>query len=312
MRRPIAAVLVAAALVAACGGDDGTEAAETGAAPETTATSTGGPAEAQDPATDAGEAPERIVSITPTGTEILFAIGAGEQVVAVDDQSDFPAGVPTTDLSGYEPNLEAIIAHEPDLVVATDLPADIVTGLEAVDAEVLDLPAPTELDEVYEQITDLGIATGHEDEAADLVESMRTDIDELTASVPERADAERPTYYHELDDTLYSVTSSTFIGRIYDLAGLVNVADAADPNGDLGGYPQLSAEFLVQADPDYVFLADTECCGQDAATVAARPGFGDLTAVREGNVVELSDDVASRWGPRLVDLLRTIVEATAA
>lgn len=310
MRRPIAALLAVAALVAACGGDDGTDAAETGAAPTSTGTSE--VVEPQEPATDAGEVPERIVSITPTGTEILFAIGAGEQVVAVDDQSDFPPGVPTTDLSSYEPNLEAIIAYEPDLVVATDLPTDVVAGLEAVDAAVLNLPAPAELDEVYQQITNVGIAAGHEDEAADLVTSMRSDIESLAATVPERPAGERPTYYHELDDTLYTVTSSTFIGQLYALAGLDNVADAADPNGDLGGYPQLSAEFLVQADPDYIFLADTECCGQDAATVAARPGFGDLTAVREGNVVELSDDVASRWGPRLVELLRTIVEATAA
>ena len=307
MRRPIAALLIATALLGACGGDDGTDAAETGVGPTTTTTEQ---AEPQRPATDAREAPERIVSLSPTGTEILFAIGAGEQVVAVDDQSDFPEGVPTSDLSGYEPNLEAIIAYEPDLVVATDLAPDVATGLEAVDVTVLDLPAPTEIDEVYQQITDVGIATGYEDEAADLAASMRADIEELAATVPERETA--PTYYHELDNTLYSVTSSTFIGQIYELAGLENVADAADPNGDLGGYPQLSAEYLVDADPDYIFLADTECCGQNADTVAARPGFGDLTAVREGNVVELSDDVASRWGPRLVDFFRTIIEATAA
>jgi len=85
----------------------------------------------------------------------------------------------------------------------------------------------------------------------------------------------------------------------------------ADPDGELGGFPQLSAEFLVSADPDFIFLADTLCCGQDATTVAARPGFADLTAVRDGRVVELSDDIASRWGPRVVEFLATIVEATA-
>jgi len=308
VRRPIAALLIATALLGACGDDDGNNAAETGAGPTTTTATTVAP-EPQDPATDAGEAPERIVSLSPTATEVLFAIGAGEQVVAVDDQSDFPEGVPTTDLSAYEPNLEAIVAYEPDLVVASGLPEDVTAGLEAVDAVVLDLPAPTELEEAYQQVIDVGIATGHEDEAADVAEQMRTDIEALAATVPEREVA--PTYYHELDQTLYSVTSSTFIGRIYALAGLENVADAADPDGALGGYPQLSAEYLVQADPDFIFLADTECCAQNAETVAARPGFGDLAAVREGNVVELSDDVASRWGPRLVDLLRVIIEATA-
>ena len=128
--------------------------------------------------------------------------------------------------------------------------------------------------------------------------------------MPERDAA--PTYYHELDDTLYSVTSSTFIGELYALAGLANIADEADPDGEFGGYPQLSAELIVAADPDFVFLADTECCGQTAETLAARPGFADLSAIADGNVVELSDDIASRWGPRVVDLLATIVEATAS
>jgi iron complex transport system substrate-binding protein len=305
-RKTLAALLCAAALLAACGDDSG-DPAESGAAPTTEAPDE--TTDPQDPSTDAGDPPERIVSLSATATEVLFAIGAGDQVVAVDDQSDFPAGVPTTDLSGYEPNLEAIVAYEPDLVVSSGLPEDVTTGLEAVGAEVLDQPAPAVLDEAYEQIADLGIATGHEDGAADLVAQMRADIEELAASVPDRA--ERPTYYHELDDTLYSVTSSTFIGQLYGLAGLDNVADAADPDGEFGGYPQLTAEFLVEADPDFIFLADTECCAQSAETVAARPGFGDLAAVQEGHVVLLSDDVASRWGPRIVDLLRAVIDATA-
>lgn len=294
--------------VAACG-EDATEtgseptAATDGAADDTAVTEPG------DDAATEGDTPERIVSLSPTATEILFAIGAGEQVVAVDDQSDFPADVPVTDLSGFEPNLEAIIDFEPDLVVASGLPDDVVTGLEAIDAVVLLHDAATVLDDSYDQIAELGVVTGHVDEAADLVAQMRADIDELAASVPDRDEA--PTYYHELDDTLFSATSATFIGELYTLAGLENVADAADPDGELGGFPQLSAEFLVSADPDFIFLADTECCGQDAGTVAARPGFADLAAVRDGRVIELSDDIASRWGPRVVDLLATIVEATA-
>ena len=306
MIRTFTALAATAVLALAACGDDDTDDASTGAAPEATTTTV----EAQQPATDAGDAPERIVSMAPTATEMLFAVGAGDQVVAVDDQSDFPEGVPVTDLSAYEPNIEAVLAFEPDLVVtAGTVPDDLISGLEAADVEVLALPAPTVLDEVYEQVADVGIATGHEDEAADLVASMRAEIDELTASVPQREDA--PTYYHELDNTLYSVTSSTFVGNVYSLAGLENVADAADPTGEFAGYPQLSPEFLVEADPDFIFLADTECCQQNAETVAARPGFADLTAVREGRVVELSDDIASRWGPRIVEFVRTIVEATA-
>ncbi|MBN2622542.1 MAG: ABC transporter substrate-binding protein [Acidimicrobiales bacterium] len=284
------AVATAAALFVACGDD----AAESGSTTEPVA---------------ADDAPQSIVSLSPTTTEMLFAIGAGDQVVAVDEQSDFPEDVPVTDLSGYEPNVEAIASYEPDLVVASGLPEDAADGLDALDIEVLDVPAAVTLDDTYAQLAELGAATGHEDEAADVEESMRSDIDELVASVPER---DAPvTYYHELDDTLYSATSSTFIGEVYGLAGLENVADAADPDGALGGYPQLSPEFLVDADPDVVFLADTECCGQDATTFAARPGFAELTAVSEGRIVELDEDVASRWGPRVVDFLRAIVDATA-
>ena len=296
IRKLTAGLACAAVLLAACSDDE--EVAETGAAPTTAA-----------PSSEGAEAPERIVSLSPTGTEILFAVGAGDAVVAVDDQSDFPADVPTTDLSGYEPNLEAILGFEPDLVVASDLPPDVVAGLEAADADVLNLPAPSVIEEAYEQIEEVGAATGHEDEAAALVEQMEADIEELVGSVPER---EAPlTYYHELDEALYSVTSATFIGQVYSLAGLESIADAADPDGEFGGYPQLSSELLVSGDPDVVFLADTECCGQNAQTFAARPGFADITAVREGHVVELSDDVASRWGPRIVDFLRSIVEATS-
>lgn len=296
-----AGIACAALLLAACGDDDDT--ADAGA--DTTEAPSGSASSSAD------DAPERIVALGPTGTEILFAIGAGEQVVAVDDQSDFPEGVPTTDLSSYEPNVEAVTTYEPDLVVITgDVPEDAVSGLEAVGIEVLHLDAPTEIDEVYEQFTEIGEATGHEEEAEDLVEEVRSGLDELVAQVPEREEA--PTYYHELDPTLYSVTSSTFIGQIYELAGLENVADSADPDGELGGYPQLSPEVIVAADPDFVFLADAECCGEDATTFAARPGFADLTAVRDGNVVQLDEDIVSRWGPRIVDFLELVVQATSS
>ena len=295
MRRPIIFALAAATLVAACGGD-------------TTTTAQSG-----DPVATTAAAPhavaQRIVSLSPTATEMLFAIGAGDQVVAVDDQSDFPPGVPTTDLSGFEPNVEAIAVHRPDLVIMSSVPDDVQSGLDALNIEVLAQDAAVTLDDTYNQLAELGIATGHEDEAAAVVTRMRADIDDLVATVPERDQA--LTYYHELDDTLFSVTSATFIGELYALAGLENVADPADADGSLGGFPQLSAEFLVDADPDLIFLADTECCGQSAETIAARPGFAGLTAVRDGRVVQLSDDVASRWGPRVVDFLRTIIEATA-
>jgi iron complex transport system substrate-binding protein len=251
------------------------------------------------------DAPERIVSLSPTATEMLFAIGAGEQVEAVDDQSNHPADAPKTDLSGHTPNVEAIVGHDPDLVVLANDIGDVVAGLEAAGVETLLLPAAEKLEDTYAQIEQLGEATGHEEEAAAVVDEMKDEIEELASSVPKRD--KRLTYFHELDPTLFSATSKTFLGEIYRLAGLENIADPAD--SDQSGYPQLSPEFVIQKNPDLVFLADTKCCQQSAETVAARPGWKELTAVREGRVVQLDDDIASRWGPRVVDLLRVVVDA---
>ncbi|MDP8953931.1 MAG: ABC transporter substrate-binding protein [Actinomycetota bacterium] len=291
-KRILTALLVTAALAGACA-DDSTD----------VATEPGVPTETPD-------LPERIVSLSPTATEMLFAIGAGDQVVAVDDQSNFPPEAPTTDLSGFNPNLEAITTYQPDLVVLSGDRDGLVAGLETLGIETIVNEVAVTLDDTYDQIAGLAIATGHEDEGAEVVAGMRRDIDALVARVPERP--EPLTYYHELDDTLYSVTSDTFIGQIYALAGLKSVADAADPTGEFGGYPQLSPELVVDADPDFIFLADTKCCGQSAETLAQRPGFQTLSAVAEGRVVELDDDIASRWGPRVVDFLATVVEATAS
>jgi iron complex transport system substrate-binding protein len=285
-----AALAVAVTLLAACGDDDTTTAATT--------------------TTAAPEVPDHIVSMSPTATEMLFAIGAGDQVVAVDDNSNYPEDAPITDLSAYEPNVEAITTYEPDLVVLSDGSSELAASLEQIDIEVLALPAATTLDDTYDQIAQLGDVTGHREEADEVIADMQADIKELTEEVPERATP--LTYFHELDSTLYSVTSDTFIGELYAIAGLQNVADPADADGQSGGYPQLSAEFLVDADPDLIFLADTKCCQQTAETLAARPGFAGLHAVTTGSVVLLDDDIASRWGPRVVDFLRTIVDAVKA
>ncbi len=285
MKVKIFAAIAACALLAACGGGS---AAKPGAAAKPSA------------------APQRIVSMSPTATEMLFAIGAGKQVVAVDDQSNYPAKAPKVKLSAYQPNAEAIAKYRPDLVVIADDSKGVTAQLKKLGIAVVVEPAAKTLDDSYRQINDLGARTGHRAEAARLVASMRKRIAELTKDLPQRA---KPlTFYHELDNTLYSVTSKTFIGQLYGLAQLKNVADPADKAG--GGYPQLSAEYLVKADPDLVFLADTKCCAQTAATLAARPGFGKLKAVREGHVVLLDDDVASRWGPRVVELLEQIIKAT--
>jgi cobalamin transport system substrate-binding protein len=245
--------------------------------------------------------PKRIVSMSATATEMLFAIGAGSQVVAVDSNSNYPKEAPKTDLSAYQPNIEAIAGYKPDLVVYSDDPGELAAGLSKLAIPAMKEPAATRLDDTYAQIDQLGRATGHTAEAAKLVATMRAEIAKIVAAGrPER----HLTYYHELDKNLYTATSKTFIGQLYSLLGMENIADAADKQKS--GYPQLSAEYVVKANPDLIFLADTKCCGQSARTVAARDGWDQIAAVKSDGVVELDDDVASRWGPRVVDFLKTI------
>jgi iron complex transport system substrate-binding protein len=253
--------------------------------------------------------PVRIVSMSATATEMLFAIGAGDQVVAVDDQSNYPPEAPMTDLSGFTPNVEEILGENPDLVVLSFDPGEIVSGLTAAGVPTLVYGPAVTLDDSYTQIEQLGVATGNVGGAVEVVANMTSDLEALAAAAP--TPGEPVTYYHELDSTLYSVTSNTFIGEIYALAGLTSVADAADPDGELGGFPQMNPEFLLENDPDFIMLADTKCCGESAETVAARPGWDALSAVQNGNVVELDDDIASRWGPRVVDFLEVILETTS-
>jgi iron complex transport system substrate-binding protein len=247
--------------------------------------------------------PHRIVSLSPTATESLFAIGAGSQVVAVDDQSDYPKRAPRTSLSGYTPNVEAIAGYRPDLVVLSGDANDVVGGLRKLGIRVLLQPAAQTLSEAYAQISQLGAVTAHKRSAAALVRRMRKSITKAVRSVPKR----HLSVYHELDPTYYSATSKTFIGRIYKLFGLRNIADAADSSGS--HYPQLSGEYIVSANPGLIVLADTRCCGQSAATVAGRAGWSGLAAIRNHRVIGIDDSVASRWGPRIVEFVRAVGKA---
>jgi iron complex transport system substrate-binding protein len=230
-------------------------------------------------------------------------------VIAVDDQSTYPADAPKSNLSGFKPNAEAISAKDPDLVVLSDNLDKIVEQLTALKIPVLLTPAAKTLTDTYTEIGQLGLLTGHQAEANALTERMKTEIAKIVKSVPPRATP--LSYYYELDPTLFSVTSKTFVGQLFAQFGMTNVADAADADGSKGGYPQLSAEALISANPDMIFLADSKCCAQTADTVKARKGWAGVTAVKSGQIVALDDDIASRWGPRVVDLAQSIADAAA-
>ena len=169
--------------------------------------------------------PARIVSLSPTATESLFAIGAGRQVVAVDEQSDYPKTAPRTTLSGYTPNVEAIAAYRPDLVVISFDPKGLSEALGRLGIPVVFHNAAANLPGAYQQIRQLGRLTAHTQEADTLVARMKQRIGAIVAKARTRGTG--ATVYHELDPTLYSATSSTFVGRVYAMFGLRNIADAA-------------------------------------------------------------------------------------
>lgn len=248
--------------------------------------------------------PHRIVSLSPTATESLFAIGAGPQVIAADSQSDYPTSAPKTSLSAFTPNVEAIAAYKPDLVIISYDPGGVVASLEKLKVHVVLQGAATDLGQAYGQIVQLGKLTGHVAKAKALVGSMRAKIARIVAAAPHDPSL---SVYHELEPDLYSATSHTFIGKIYALFGLKNIADAADKTGS--GYPQLSNEYIVAADPSLIVLADTVCCGQTPQTVAARPGWSTISAVRHHAIVRINDSIASRWGPRVVNFVRAVASA---
>ena len=262
-------------------------------------------ADAQPGVTVVDNYPRAIVSLSPTATEMLFAIGAGDQVIAVDNYSYYPPEAPVVgDLSGFSPNVEAIAAFQPDLVLLSN--PTIQEELELLGINVFVASSAVDLDEVYSQIAEIGDITGNSDGASVLVAQMKEQIEAIVASID--VPAEPLTYFHELDPTLYSVTSSTFIGQIYSMAGVENIADAADGAGT-SQYPQLTQEFILESDPDIIFFADAQCCSQTVATISERPGWSELTAVRNQHVFEMNADIASRWGPRLVQFLDTVLSA---
>lgn len=248
--------------------------------------------------------PKHVVSLSPTATETLYAIGAGQQVTAVDRGSDRPGNAPRTDLDALRSDAAAVAAEQPDLVIVPEGADKLVEGLRAVDVPVLVTPTPAGLDEAYAQIETLGQATGHGRQARDLTARMRGEIAEIVANTPKPPRPLR--YYHEVSPDGYAAASHSFVGSVYGLFGMTSIADRGGEQ-----FPRISPEHVVQADPDLIFLADGRCCGATPQAAATRPGWESLTAVRENRVVALDDAVAGRWGPRVVDMVRAVSDAVA-
>lgn len=259
------------------------------------------------PAHAASSAPKRIISLSPSATETLFAIGAGSQVVAVDDLSNFPSSAPITKLSAFSPNVEALLNYKPDLIIlnadATKA-LEVKSALEKLKIKVFLEKAPNDLSEVYAEVAALGRATGNATGARTVIAKMKSKIN---GAIKSGRKLKKVTFFHELDETLYSATSDTFIGKVYKDFNLSNIADRA-ASADSAGYPQLQSEYLIKANPKIIFLSDAQY-GESIATLEKRPGWSGISAVAKRNVISLPEDIPSRWGPRLADFYQFIANA---
>ncbi len=249
------------------------------------------------------ELPTRIAALSATHVEMLFALGVGDRVIAGDLFSNYPpdqvSGLKLVD--SFNLNVEAVIDLDPDLVLLSFDPGGAVAALDAVGIPTLLFGTAADLDDVYGQIRALGRATASDAAAEALVADMRLAIDELVESVGGRTRG--VTFYHESDPlSYYTANSRSFIGRLYRLLGMENISDEA-PDEFSSGFPQLSPEFIVAANPGVIFLASF---GETAETVAERNGWQTMSAVASGAIVLLDYDAASRWGPRVVELLEAI------
>ena len=250
--------------------------------------------------------PKRIISLSPSATEILYAIGSGKQVIAVDDLSNFPSEAPMTKLSAFNPNVEALLNYKPDLIIlnadATKA-LEVKAALEKLKIKVFLESAPKTLREAYLEITALGRATGKISGAQSVVSDMKKKI---STAIKTGKTSKKISFFHELDNTLYTATSDTFIGKVYKDFNLINIADPA-ATADSAGYPQLQSEYVIKANPKIVFLADAQY-GESLETLNKRPGWNGIAAVKNKNVVALPEDIPSRWGPRLVDFYQFIAD----
>lgn len=301
----LSALLLLTLLFAACGDDDSEE-----AAPDSTQTAAAGtptPEPALFPVTVTGtngndvtfeQAPEAIVALSPAFVEIICALDACDRLVAVDENSDYPPEVADIQkVSGFQPSVEGIAATEPDFVLMSFDPGGLQDALEQLGFAVLFLDAPASVEGVAAQIELLGDVLGNPEGAEEVVTGMQARVTEITSQVPE---GEGPRVFHELDNTFYTAGPGSFIADLYALLGAQNIAaDAGSP------FAQLSSEAIIEADPEVIILAD-EGLGESVETVAARPGWGAISAVQNGRIHGVDPDLISRPGPRIVDALEEL------
>jgi len=305
------AVAALALLAAACGGSSGsstpTPAPKAAASPTAAAAFPVSVQRSDGKTLTLAAAPKRVVSLSPAATEVIYAIGAEGELAAVDKNANYPdaASAFPTKVDAYEPNIEAIRALNPDLVFVASDSSGLVAKLDELKVPVLYLDIDTNartVEDVLTQIGVLGKVTGASDKAAQVVASLRARIDKVTATLQSLPAGSPISVYHELDSTYYSASDGTFVGDLYKILKMKNIAGSGPT-----AYPQLTQEAIIAANPQVIVLAD-EAFGTTIDSVKARPGWNAIDAVKNNKIFAINPDIVSRPGPRIVDALEQLAK----
>ncbi len=255
------------------------------------------------------EPAQKVASLAPSNTEILFALGAGPQTVARDAFSDYPQEAQAlADIGGGfgEINAEVLLSAQPDLVLAAEInPIENITLLEDLGLKVFYLSNPLELEGLYENLRLVGTLVGRQIEAEALILNLRqrvADVESRVAGVDDR-----PLVFYELDATdpnaPWTSGPGTFIDLLLNKAGGTNLGSRLqDP------WVQISVEALITENPDIILLGDYTLGGITPEDVRARPGWDTIAAVKNQRVYPFDDNLVSRPGPRMVDGLEALVK----
>ena len=253
------------------------------------------------------EIPERIISISPANTEILFALGLGDKIVGVTNYCNYPSeALDKEKVGGFStPDIEKIISLEPDVVFAAPIhEATVIPQLENLGINVIAI-TPKTIAEIYDAIELVGIATGTSDAASSLIESMRSSVDIVTGSVSELADEERPNvFYIVWHDPLMTAGGDTLAGQLIDMAGGNNIFSS------LSGYATVSIESVLDGEPGVIIAGTGMGSGANAPLEWAQsePRLQETDALKEGKVFSINTDLTGRFGPRIVDALYQMLE----
>ena len=252
---------------------------------------------------------QRVISLAPSNTEILYAIGAGSLLVARDDFSNYPEeanALPSIGGSMTNFNLEEITSLQPDLILASPLISpDQVNAIKVVTPNVFVVPNPTDLEGLYTNLVNVGMLTGHQAEAEQLAADLRARADAVLAKTA--AVTEKPKVFYELDATEpakpWTAGPGTFIDLLIGLAGGENIGASLQ-----GEWAQISQEELIVQDPEIILLGDALYGGITPESLAGRPGWGAISAVKNERVLPFNDDLVSRPGPRMIEGLEELAK----